>query len=89
MRQHVAVRTPGLETLGRPRRFSSSTEHAGEGLDPETRSIYVTALETLRQAGIEYLIGGAHALGPYTGILRDTKDLDVFLRQAECERALA
>jgi hypothetical protein len=89
MRQHIAVRTPGLETRGRPRRFPSSAEPAGEGPDPTTRHVYVTALETLREAGVEYLIGGAHALGPYTGILRDTKDLDVFLRQADCERALA
>jgi len=64
-------------------------EHAATGLDPETRRVYVTALEALRQAGIEFLIGGAYALAPYTGIVRDTKDLDVFLRRRDCESALS
>jgi hypothetical protein len=64
-------------------------DHAGEGLDPETRRVYVTALEALSHAGIEFLLGGAHALAPYTGVSRDTKDLDVFLREPDCGRALA
>ena len=38
---------------------------------------------------MEFLIGGAHALARYTGIARDTKDLDVFLRKQDCEPALA
>jgi hypothetical protein len=58
-------------------------------LDAETRQVYVRALQTLRRAGVEFLIGGAHALAPYTGILRDTKDLDVSLRRRDSERALA
>jgi len=64
-------------------------EVAAEALDPETRRIYVEALEALGLAGVEFLIGGAHALAPHTGILRDTKDLDVFLRRRDCEGALA
>ena len=64
---------------------------AGSGvvLDPETRRVYVDALSALRQGGVEFLIGGAHALAPYTGVVRDTKDLDVFLRKEDCEPALA
>ena len=58
-------------------------------LDPETRRVYLEALGALRRGGVEFLIGGAHALAPYTGIVRDTKDLDVFLRKEDCERALA
>jgi len=64
-------------------------DHPGVGLDPETRRIYVAALEALSRAGIEFLLGGAHALAPYTGVSRDTKDLDVFLREGDCLRALA
>jgi hypothetical protein len=59
------------------------------GLDAETRRAYTRALQALRGAGVEFLIGGAHALAPYTGIIRDTKDLDVFLRRQDCEGALA
>jgi len=58
-------------------------------LDPETQAVYIGALEALRQAEVEFVIGGAYALAPYTGIVRDTKDLDVFLRRRDCERALA
>ena len=58
-------------------------------LDPETRRVYTRALQALRQAGVDFLIGGAHAVAPYTGIVRDTKDLDVFLRRQDCEPALA
>jgi hypothetical protein len=58
-------------------------------LDPATRGVYLEALGALRDAGVEFLIGGAHALAPYTGIVRDTKDLDVFLRKRDCVRALA
>jgi hypothetical protein len=57
--------------------------------DHEARRVYVAALRALRRAGVEFLIGGAHALGPYTGIVRDTKDLDVFLRGRDCDSALA
>jgi hypothetical protein len=58
-------------------------------LDPETRRLYIRALQTLRRAGVEFLVGGAHALHRYTGIGRDTKDLDVFLRKPDCQPALA
>jgi hypothetical protein len=58
-------------------------------LDAATRRIYRAALEALHGAGVEFMIGGAHALAPYTGIFRDTKDLDVFLRKEDCEYALA
>jgi hypothetical protein len=62
---------------------------SAEALDAATRRVYVDALEALQGGGVDFLIGGAHALAPYTGIFRDTKDLDVFLRKEDCERALA
>ena len=58
-------------------------------LDAETRRIYRTALSALQRARIEFMIGGAHALAPYTGVVRDTKDLDVFLRKEDCQPARA
>jgi hypothetical protein len=65
------------------------TAERGAELDPETRRVYLEALRALRRARVKFLIGGAHALAPYTGIARDTKDLDVFLRKRDCESALA
>ena len=46
----------------------------------------VTALEG---NGIPYLVHGAFALGIYTGRWRNTKDVDVVVRPADHERAIA
>jgi hypothetical protein len=59
------------------------------GLDPAGREFYRRVLESLERSGIPYLLGGAYAFSGYTGIARHTKDLDVFLREADVERALA
>ncbi len=89
MQRNVAVTTgsflPDGDT-GSPRPGSAES---GAELDLETRCVYLDALGALRQAGVEFLIGGAHALAPYTGIVRDTKDLDVFVRKEDFESALA
>ena len=57
--------------------------------DAETLSWYARALEALHAARVPFLIGGAYALKHHTGIVRDTKDLDIFLRQGDLDRALA
>ena len=51
--------------------------------------IYREALIGLRDAGLPHLVGGAFALRHYAGIERHTKDLDVFVRRADVEAALA
>ena len=58
-------------------------------LDPETLAFYCRALTRLQEAGVPFLVGGAYAFERYTGIARHTKDLDVFLREADYPRALA
>jgi hypothetical protein len=57
-------------------------------LDPETRAFYCRALHRLRDAGVPFLVGGAYAFERYTGIARHTKDLDVFVREADYQRAI-
>jgi hypothetical protein len=89
VRQDRVLGTARLRSPRAAGRLWPPAEHAGEGLDPETCRVYVSALETLGRAGIAFLVGGAHALTPYTGICRDTKDLDIFLRRRDCEPALA
>ena len=55
------------------------------GGDPHRR-----ALESLNAAGVEYLLGGAFALQAHLGVLlRAVKDLDLFCRPPDVERALA
>jgi Nucleotidyl transferase of unknown function (DUF2204) len=46
-------------------------------------------MQLLRENNIDFLVGGAYALGHYTGIDRDTKDFDLFLRPADVSWALA
>jgi Nucleotidyl transferase of unknown function (DUF2204) len=46
-------------------------------------------MQLLRENSIDFLVGGAYALGHYTGIDRDTKDFDLFLRPADVSPALA
>jgi hypothetical protein len=45
-------------------------------------------MRTLGEAGVPFLVGGAYALLNYAGIERHTKDFDVFVRPADCRRAL-
>lgn len=57
-------------------------------LTPETVSFYQAAMRALREGGVRFLMGGAYAFGPYTGIERHTKDLDLFVHPMEIGRAL-
>ncbi|ALA59019.1 nucleotidyltransferase domain-containing protein [Nitrospira moscoviensis] len=50
--------------------------------------VYRDALTVLREAGVPALIGGAFAFESYTGIVRQTKDLDLFVRPRDSERLL-
>jgi hypothetical protein len=46
------------------------------------------AIELLDAAGVPFVVGGAYAYATYTGIYRDTKDLDLFPRKRDALRAL-
>jgi hypothetical protein len=54
----------------------------------EARVFYREALELLNQCGAEFLLGGAFATFHYTGIYRDTKDLDIFCKSSEYTKIL-
>jgi hypothetical protein len=56
--------------------------------DP-TSAFYRAMLEALIAADVPFLVGGAYAFVRYTGIARNTKDLDIFLRERDVERAMA
>ena len=57
-------------------------------LDPQAVAFYRHVISLLRAARVNFLVGGAWALTHYTGIEAQTKDLDLFLRPADAERAL-
>jgi hypothetical protein len=60
-------------------------EHQG----PETEAFYRDALTALTASKVDFLVGGSYAVERYTGIARNTKDFDVFLRPGDVHRALA
>ena len=54
----------------------------------DTNSFYRRTLHVLSDAGVPFLVGGSHAFLEYTGIVRNTKDFDLFLRRADMDRAM-
>ena len=57
-------------------------------LDPYARVFYHHGLKTLSASHIPFLVGGAYAFEYYTGIVRYTKDFDIFIHARDCDRAL-
>ncbi len=49
----------------------------------KSRAFYSEALQLLRESGINFMLGGGFAFFKYTGIYRDTKDLDIFCKPSE------
>ena len=65
-----------------------SDSSASDGLSTAARAFYQHALRTLQDSQVGFLVCGSHALEVYTGIGPSNKDLDVFVRRADCKRAL-
>jgi hypothetical protein len=65
----------------------SSTEAPVRLLDDATLDFYRDAMALMERGGLEYLVGGAYAFAQYTGVVRHTKDFDVFIRRGDFERA--
>jgi len=61
-------------------------EHALQ--DDTAVSFYADALESLQDAGVRLLVGGAYAFHRYSGIARHTKDFDIFVHPRDFDRAL-
>jgi len=55
----------------------------------QAHAFYSKALTLLNETGTKYMLGGAFALFHYTGIYRDTKDLDVFCKYDAFNKILA
>lgn len=57
-------------------------------LDPSTRAFYCRTLAALASSGVPHLVGGASAVGHYTGIERHTKDFDIFTRPSDYRQVM-
>jgi len=58
-----------------------------EELSESTVRFYRHALKILADANVPALVGGAYAFARYTGIVRHTKDFDVFICRGDFHRA--
>jgi len=61
---------------------------AGDDLEPRLYDFYRAAIRALQRARVPFLVGGAYALASHTGVVRHTKDFDIFTRPSDCERVL-
>jgi hypothetical protein len=70
---------------GRRRRSPLSTRRM---VSPSASHFYGDTIQTLTEAEVPFVVGGAFTLKHYAGIARDTKDLDIFLCRRDVPRAL-
>jgi hypothetical protein len=57
-------------------------------LDANTQDFYRRVMATLNEHELPFLVAGAYALRHHTGISRQTKDLDLFVKRDDIERVL-
>ncbi|TIQ36222.1 MAG: hypothetical protein E5X48_10520 [Mesorhizobium sp.] len=55
----------------------------------EAEAFYTQAIRELTATDIPFLVAGAYAVSAYTGLSRQTKDLDIFCKAGDCARILA
>jgi hypothetical protein len=67
---------------------SSPTSAIAAPLPPEAETLYRDVLQAMNEHGIPYAVAGAFALQKYTGIWRETKDLDLFIKAEDVPAAL-
>jgi len=66
----------------------STVSSVAEPLAAEEADFYRRAMTLLQEAQVPFLVGGAYAYARYTGVVRHTKDFDVFVRPEDKDRAL-
>jgi Nucleotidyl transferase of unknown function (DUF2204) len=68
---------------------SSPSGPRQEPLSAAEAAFYRRSMAALEQGGIPFLVGGAYAFAAYTGIVRHTKDFDLFILPRHFDAALA
>src|SRR5438874_1832398 len=54
----------------------------------EACEFYRESMQLLKEHDVPFLVGGAYAMAFYTGIKRDTKDLDLYVRVQDVDLVL-
>jgi hypothetical protein len=77
-----------LTTEAEPTGLASASAAAPAPASPSAHGFYAGALDILCASGIPFLIAGTYALNAYTGLRRQTKDIDVFCKPGDYPRIL-
>lgn len=56
---------------------------------PEAEAFYIEGLKLLAESSIPFLLSGTYAVTSYTGVVRPTKDLDIFCKASDYPRILS
>ena len=56
--------------------------------DEAARTFYLRVIEALQNADAPFLVGGADALRHYSGVERNTKDFDIFVRREDYDNIM-
>jgi hypothetical protein len=70
------------------RRASQRPPRRHDLASPTSQAVYRRVMQALHDGSVRFLVGGAYAFTPFTGIPRSTKDFDVFVAKTEIHRAL-
>lgn len=90
MRKACALTTTGkqIQVIHKTHFHSCTMTNMTEKEHLKSLEFYQEALTLLDESGVPYLLGGAFAIFHHTGLFRNTKDLDVFLRPADYPKVL-
>ncbi|MFN7133484.1 MAG: hypothetical protein ACK4N5_15495, partial [Myxococcales bacterium] len=83
----ATVETPPKKVLDSTTRRLTGDNNEGDDSHAQIAA-RKAALEALREDGVPFVVAGAYAVREYTGIYRDTKDLDVFCLRGDVDRVL-
>ena len=78
---------PTMRNLSKEER--KSVTHSEFWIPEAERELYKRALQALNAAGVPYVVAGAYAIYEHTGIIRQTKDLDLFFTPEAVLQAMA
>jgi hypothetical protein len=70
------------------RRVTARPPRRTDLASPNAQAVYRSVMEALQASDVPFLVGGAYAFTPFTGIPRSTKDFDLFVAKTDIARAL-
>ena len=85
---------PNLHRSRRPKRSSTRPRHAlqfrwASAIPNDGWGVYQSAIQAIKDAGVEFLLGGGFAMATFSGRWRDTKDIDFYIRPTDRDKVVA